>query len=195
MFFRKPSGMDWIVVFLGNPGPKYNETRHNIGFMTADVISKSTGTRINRLRFKAYTAHCTMGGKKVFLMKPQTFMNLSGQAVQPAAAFYKIPPERILVVSDDVSLPVGKLRIRAQGSAGGHNGLKDIASRLGSEEFPRIKIGVGAPEHPDHEMADWVLSSFKGQDEKSIGSAVLRAAEAVETIISDGINTAMNMYN
>ena len=196
MFFRrKSSGAEWIVVFLGNPGPKYNGTRHNVGFMVADVLAKDMGLRIDRLRFKAYTGQGEIAESKVFFMKPQTYMNLSGEAVQPAAAFYKIPPERILVVSDDVSMPVGKLRIRAKGSAGGHNGLKSIISRLGTDEFPRLKIGVGAPEHSEHELADWVLGTFRNQEAETMREVISCASKAVETIIGEGIDTAMSRFN
>ena len=195
MFFKRPSGVSWILVFLGNPGAKYAGSRHNVGFMTADVLEKRLGLRIDRLRFKALTAQATLGGEKVLLMKPQTYMNLSGEAVQPAAAFYKVPPERVLVVSDDVSLPLGKLRIRAGGSAGGHNGLKSIISRLGTDAFPRLKVGVGAPPNKDYDMADWVLSGFHNQDAVDIAEATARAADALEAILSEGIERAMNRFN
>ena len=195
MFFKRQSGVRWILVFLGNPGQKYAGSRHNVGFMTAEVLEKRLGLRIDRLRFKALTAQATLGGEKVLLMKPQTFMNLSGDAVQPAAAFYKVPPERVLVVSDDISLPLGKLRIRASGSAGGHNGLKSIIARLGTEDFPRVKIGVGAPPNKDYDLVDWVLSGFHGQDAKEIAAATERAADALESILSEGVERAMNRFN
>jgi PTH1 family peptidyl-tRNA hydrolase len=195
LFSQKSGGVNWLVVFLGNPGTKYNGTRHNVGFMTADVAERETGSRIDRLKFKALTAQCKLGGEQVLLMKPQTYMNLSGEAVKPAAQFYKIPPEHIIVVADDVSLPTGKLRIRTKGSAGGHNGLKNIIAQLGTDAFPRIKIGVGAPPHPDFDMADWVLGSFKNQDAEDIAKAVQRAFGAVETYISQGADRAMNLYN
>ena len=163
--------------------------------MTAEVLEKRLGLRIDRLRFKALTAQATLGGEKVLLMKPQTYMNLSGDAVQPAAAFYKVPPERVLVVSDDISLPLGKLRIRASGSAGGHNGLKSIIARLGTEDFPRVKIGVGAPPNKDYDLVDWVLSGFHGQDAKEIAAATERAADALESILSEGVERAMNRFN
>ena len=195
MFFKKPTGVEWILVFLGNPGAKYAGRRHNVGFMTADVLEKRAHVRIDRLRFKALTAQTELGGARVLLMKPQTYMNLSGEAVQPAAAFYKVPPERVIVVSDDVSLPVGKLRIRTKGSAGGHNGLKNIIAHLGTDAFPRVKVGVGAPPHPDYDMADWVLSGFRGQDAVDIAAAVERAADALECIITQGPERAMNRFN
>lgn len=195
LFSGKSGGVSWLVVFLGNPGVKYSGTRHNVGFMTADVIEREKGISISRLKYKALTAQCVLGGEQVLLMKPQTFMNLSGEAVQPAAQFYKVPPEHILVISDDVSMPTGKLRIRTKGSAGGHNGLKSIIAQLGTDEFPRIKIGVGAPPHPDYDMADWVLGSFKNQDAEDIKTATARAAEAIETYIAEGPARAMNQYN
>ena len=195
MLFKRPSGVSWILVFLGNPGKKYAGSRHNVGFMTAQVLEKRLGVRVDRLRFKALTAQATLGGEKVLLMKPQTYMNLSGDAVKPAAAFYKVPAEHVLVVSDDVSLPTGKLRIRASGSAGGHNGLKSIIARLGTDAFPRVKIGVGAPPNKEYDLADWVLSGFHGQDAAEIESATERAADALETILSEGVERAMNRFN
>ncbi len=192
---NKSGGVSWLVVFLGNPGVRYNGTRHNVGFMTADMIERTKNVQINRLKYKALTAQCTLGGQQVLLMKPQTFMNLSGEAVQPAAQFYKIPPEHILVVSDDVSMPTGKLRVRTKGSAGGHNGLKNIIAHLGTDKFPRIKIGVGAPPHPEYDMADWVLGSFKNQDADLIQETVARAASAIEVYIAEGPERAMNQYN
>ena len=195
MFFKKPGGAEWLVVFLGNPGLKYEGTRHNAGFMAADAMEKKLGVAINKLRFKALTASCAIGGQSVLLMKPQTFMNLSGEAAGQAAGFYKIPPERVLVVSDEVSLPIGKLRVRRKGSAGGHNGLKNIIAHLGTEDFPRVRIGVGAPPHPDYDMADWVLSSFKNQDAEDMAAAARRAADAVECYILNGPEKTMNLYN
>ena len=194
MFFRKPSGISWLVVFLGNPGPKYAGTRHNAGFLTADAAEKRYGVSINRSRFKALTASCELGGEKVLFMKPQTYMNLSGDAVQQAVSFYKIPAEHVLVVSDEMSLPVGKIRIRPKGSAGGHNGLKSIISVLGTENFPRIRLGVGAPP-PEYDVKDWVLSTFRNQDADDFYAAAERAAQAVEAYISLGPEKAMNLYN
>lgn len=195
MFFKKPGGASWLVVFLGNPGLKYEGTRHNAGFMAADAMERKLGVAVNRSRFKALTALCTIGGESVLLMKPQTFMNLSGEAVAEAVRFYKIAPQHVLVVSDEISLPVGKLRIRTKGSAGGHNGLKNIIAHLGTEEFPRIRMGVGAPPHPDYEMVDWVLSAFKDQDAEDIRAAAKRAADAVECYILNGPDKTMNLYN
>lgn len=193
--FSNGGPVSWIVVFLGNPGPKFAGTRHNVGFMTADKCEAATGARIQKAKDKALTARVEVAGAGVLLMKPQTFMNLSGDAVGPAAQFYKVPPEHVIVVSDDVSLPVGKLRVRSKGSAGGHNGLKSIISALGTEAFPRVKVGVGAPPHPDYEMVDWVLGSFKNQDAETIDAAVARAWEAVVCYIEKGPEAAMNQFN
>ncbi len=191
---RKTESVSWLVVFLGNPGQKYASTRHNAGFMAADAYEKKYGAKINRLKFHSLTCLCKAGSEKVLLMKPQTFMNLSGTAVKPAADYYRIMPERILVVSDDISLPLGTLRIRRKGSAGGHNGLKDIIDKCG-EDFPRLKIGVGSPPDADYEMADWVLSSLKNKEAATMAAAALEAADAVYAIITDGIDRAMNSYN
>ena len=194
--FLKPSGsVSWLVVFLGNPGPKYECTRHNAGFMAGDALAKKLGVTINKLRFKALTAPAEINGEKVLLMKPQTFMNLSGEAVGEAARFYKVPPEHVIVVSDEISLPLGKLRVRPKGSAGGHNGLKSIIAHLGSNAFPRVRLGVGAPPHPDYDMADWVLSVFRNQDLEDMLAAADRAGEAVISYITDGPERAMNRFN
>lgn len=195
MLFKRLGGISWLVVFLGNPGTKYEMTRHNAGFMAGDAMAKAQGAAINRSRFKALTGTCDIGGETVMLMKPQTFMNLSGEAVAQAVSFYKLAPDHVIVVSDEVSLPIGKLRIRTKGSAGGHNGLKNIIALLGTDQFPRIRIGVGAAPHPDYDMADWVLSSFKGKDAEDILAAAARAAEAVECYITKGADRAMNLYN
>ena len=195
MLFKKPGGVSWLIVFLGNPGPRYEMTRHNAGFMAADAMAKEKNVNINKARFKALTATCDIGGESVLLMKPKTFMNLSGDAVAQAARFYKIPPEHVIVVSDEISLPIGKLRIRTKGSAGGHNGLKDIIAKLGTDAFPRIRIGVGAPPHPDYDMADWVLSSFKNQDAEDMLAAAARAAQAAQCYITQGADRAMNRFN
>ncbi len=194
MLFASRS-ISWLVVFLGNPGPRYAGTRHNAGFMAADALSQKKDVSITRLRFRALTASCSFGGETALLMKPQTYMNLSGDAVGQAARFYKIPPEHILVVSDEVSLPVGALRIRAKGSAGGHNGLTSIISVLGTDAFPRIRLGVGSPPHPDYDMADWVLSAFHDQDAVAMRETAGRAAEAVECCIVQGLEKAMSLYN
>lgn len=194
MFFSK-GGAEWIVAFLGNPGIKYNGTRHNAGFMAADAMEKKLGVSINKMRFKALTQTVDIGGKKVLLMKPQTYMNLSGDAIVQAANFYKVPPERVIVVSDETALPIGKLRIRRGGSAGGHNGLKSVIARLGTDQFPRIRLGVGDKPHPDYDMADWVLSAFKGQDAADMELVAKKAADAVECYITEGADRAMNKFN
>lgn len=194
MFFSK-GGAEWIVAFLGNPGIKYNGTRHNAGFMAADAMEKKLGVSINKMRFKALTQTVDIGGKKVLLMKPQTFMNLSGDAIAQAANFYKVPPERVIVVSDETALPIGRLRIRRGGSAGGHNGLKSVIARLGTDQFPRIRLGVGDKPHPDYDMADWVLSAFKGQDAADMELVAKKAADAVECYITEGADRAMNKFN
>ena len=198
MFFVRKSnsgGVEWLIVGLGNPGDKYEATRHNVGFMVVDELAERARTPVQKLKFRALTNTAQVGDAKALLMKPVTYMNLSGEAVRQAADFYKVPPERVLVISDDVSLPVGKLRLRRGGSAGGHNGLKNIILHLGSDQFPRVKIGVGEKPHPDYDMADWVLSAFKDQDAVDMRDAALRAAHAAECYITDGADRAMNRFN
>ena len=190
-----PGPVDFMIVGLGNPGKQYENTRHNAGFMAGAALAKDLGVSVTRLRHRALTATADIGGHKTLLMLPQTYMNLSGEAVGEAARFYKIPPERVLVISDDVSLPIGKLRIRKGGSAGGHNGLKSIIQHLGTDQFPRIKIGVGEKPHPDYDMADWVLSKFTGEDLKTIQVAVKKAADAVACYLENGPDKAMNRFN
>ena len=187
--------VSWLVVFLGNPGLRYEGTRHNAGFMTADALARKKNISINRSRFQALTASCPIGDTTVLLMKPQTYMNLSGEAVGQAARFYKIPADHVLVVSDDITLPIGAMRIRTKGSAGGHNGLKNIISVLGTEEFPRIRLGVGSPPHPDFDTVDWVLSVFRDRDAVDMAEAASRAADAVECFITQGPEKAMNLYS
>ena len=193
--FQTSGGVRWLVVCLGNPGLRYEGTRHNAGFMTADALAKKLDLSINRARFHALTGKTEIGGESVLVMKPQTYMNLSGEAAAEAAKFYKIPPERVIVVSDETALPIGKLRVRSKGSAGGHNGLKSIIACLGSDQFPRIRLGVGAPPHADYDMADWVLSAFKNQDAEEIAQAAARAAEAVICYITEGCERTMNKFN
>ena len=196
MFFSKrPGPVEWLVVGLGNPGPKYEWTRHNMGFLVIDELAEREKIPVQRLKYKALTNTAVLGGQSVLLMKPTTYMNLSGESVGEAARFYKIPPERVLVISDDVALPQGKLRIRRSGSAGGHNGLKNIISHLGSDQFPRIKVGVGGKPHPDHDMADWVLGKFTGQDRKVMEEAISRAADAVTLFLEQGPDQAMAKFN
>ncbi|RKI71817.1 aminoacyl-tRNA hydrolase [bacterium 1xD42-67] len=196
MFFKKDAGgVSWLLVCLGNPGDKYEGTRHNVGFMVADEVAERRNAPIQRLRFKALTNILTIAGEKVLVMEPITYMNLSGEAVRPAADFYKIPPDHVLVVSDDTALPVGRLRIRTKGSAGGHNGLKSIIQHLGTDQFPRLRVGVGEKPHPDYDMADWVLGKFTGEDKKTITAAVKRAADAIECILAEGIDRGMGKFN
>ena len=196
MFFKKDSGgVSWLLVCLGNPGDKYENTRHNVGFMVADEIAERQSKPIQRLKFKALTNVLTISGEKVLVMKPITYMNLSGEAVRQAVDFYKISPDRVLVVSDDTALPVGRLRIRVKGSAGGHNGLKNIIQHLGTDQFPRLRVGVGEKPHPDYDMADWVLGKFTGEDKKTIEAAVKRAADAIECILDQGIDRGMGKFN
>ena len=195
LFGKKTGGVDWLVVGLGNPGDQYEHTRHNVGSAVADELAERCRVPLQRLKFRALTNTVTLGGQKVLLMKPVTYMNLSGEAVREAAAFYKVPPEHILVLSDEVALPPGKLRVRKGGSAGGHNGLKNIIAHLGSDQFPRIRLGVGQKPHPDYDMADWVLGKPQGEDKKAVEAAVVRAADAVECLLAKGPEEAMNRFN
>ena len=194
MLFQK-SKIEWLIVGLGNPGREYARTRHNVGWRTLELLARQAGVKIDRARFRGLTASCTLAGKRVLLLKPETYMNSSGEAVQLAAMFYKIPIDRILVVSDDVSLPLGKIRVRAEGSAGGHNGLKSIIAHLGSQDFPRVKLGVGEKPHPDYDLADWVLSSFTPAEEKEIAPAIEKAAAAVEELLKNGPQMAASKFN
>lgn len=196
LFFSKPKGpVTWLVVGLGNMGDQYEHTRHNVGFDVVDEIADRLDIPVQRLKFKALTNTAVLGGENVLLMKPITYMNLSGEAVEPAAAFYKIPPDHIIVLSDEVALPPGKLRVRMSGSAGGHNGLKNIIAHLHTDQFPRIRIGVGEKPHPDYDMADWVLGKPQGEDRKNVDDAVKRAVQAVECYIQEGPNRAMGKFN
>ena len=189
------STYQWLLVCLGNPGKEYETTRHNVGFMAADELARRENVKINKLRYRALTGEVRLGGHRVLVIKPQTYMNLSGEAVKLAGGFYKIPPDHVLVISDDVALPLGKLRIRAGGSAGGHNGLKNIIAHLGTDQFPRIRVGVGAPAHPEHEMIDWVIGHFTAQEKKAVDEAVGRAVDAAACIIEKGVGEAQNRYN
>ena len=196
LFFNRSKGpVSWLVVGLGNMGDQYEHTRHNVGFEVIDLIAEDLSIPVQRLKFKALTNTADWGGEKVLLMKPVTFMNLSGEAVEQAAAFYKIPPERVLVISDEVALPPGKLRVRQSGSAGGHNGLKNIIAHLHSDQFPRIRVGVGQKPHPDYDMADWVLGKPQGEDRKNIDDALKRAAQATACYIKEGPQAAMSKFN
>ena len=196
MFFSpKSGGVDWPLGCLGNPGDQYENTRHNAGFMVADELADRLNVPVQRLKFRALTNTVTLGGRKVLLMKPMTYMNLSGEAVHEAASFYKIPPERVLVVSDEVALPPGKIRVRKNGSAGGHNGLKNIIQHLGTDQFPRIKVGVGAPGQAGYDVVDWVIGRPLGEDQKVLMEALDRAGDAAEVLISQGSDRAMNRFN
>ena len=195
LFGNGTGGVDWVLVCLGNPGEKYENTRHNVGFMVADELGERQHAPIQRLKYKALTNVFTISGQKVLVMKPVTFMNLSGEAVRQAVDFYKVAPDHVLVVSDDTALAVGRLRIRRGGSAGGHNGLKNIILHWGTDPFPRLRGGVGEKPHPDYDMADWVLGKFQGEDKKAIDQAVKRAADAVECILAEGIDRGMSRFN
>ena len=197
MFFKRSggSGIQWLVVGLGNPGAKYESTRHNMGFLVVDKLAQNEKLKFNKLRFKAWTATWEVGGEKVLLMKPQTYMNLSGEAVGQAARFYKIPADHELVISYDIALPAGKLRIRAGGSAGGHNGLKNIIQHLGTDRFPRIKVGVCSPQQAEHDIADWVTGKPMGEDQKVIIEALDKAVAAIPVLIGQGVDRAMNRFN
>lgn len=194
MLFQK-SGDQWMIVGLGNPGKEYANTRHNVGFRVTDLLAKQWKTSIDRLRFQALIRQITVDGRKLLLVQPQTYMNASGAAVSALASYYKILPERILVIFDDISLPVGRIRVRRDGSAGGHNGIKSIIQSLGTEQFPRVKVGVGAKPHPDYDLADWVLSTFSSQEETHLGPALERAGEAALSILDRGVPETMNRFN
>ena len=196
MFLKKDAGgVSWLLVCLGNPGEKYENTRHNVGFMVADEIGERQHAPIQKLKFRALTNIFTISGEKVLVMKPVTYMNLSGESVGEAARFYKIPADHVLVISDDVSLPAGKLRIRGGGSAGGHNGLKNIIQHLGTDKFPRIKVGVGSPRPGEHDMVDWVMGKPMGEDRTAVEDALDRAGNAAKALITEGIDRAMNRFN
>lgn len=197
MFFKKDKGgtFSYLIVGLGNPGREYENTRHNAGFVAADIVSDKFNIGFSKNKFDAIFGDGTIAGERVLLVKPQTFMNLSGQAVQKLSAFYKIPTNKIIIMHDDVSLDVGKIRIRRKGSAGGQKGLANIIQMMGSEEIPRIKIGVGAKPHPDYDMKDWVLGKIPAEQQTDFKTACENAAKAVEEIIARGIDSAMNKYS
>lgn len=195
MFLKSNSGADYLVVGLGNPGSKYWNTRHNVGYAALDALAEKLHVKVDRVKFQGLVAQASFEGAKLILLKPTTYMNLSGQSVQAAARFYKIPPEHIIVLSDDISLDPGRLRVRKNGSAGGHNGLKSIISSLGSQEFPRIKIGVGAKPHPDYDLADWVLGTFPLAQREDMDLTYRKAADAALLLISKGPEAAANKFN
>ena len=193
--FKKSTTDAWLIVGLGNPGKEYERTRHNCGFRAVDVLADKLGCKIDKLKYQGLYCQTTYNGQKVFLLKPQTYMNLSGKSVLQLSAYYNIPPQHIIVMFDDISLEVGRLRIRGDGSAGGHNGIKSIIGELGSQEFPRVKIGVGGKPHAEQDLADWVLSSFSSSEEKLLEPALERAADAALCIIEKGVPETANRYN
>ncbi|MBR5773566.1 MAG: aminoacyl-tRNA hydrolase [Clostridia bacterium] len=193
--FGSQGNVEYIVVGLGNPDRKYEGTKHNVGFMLMDVLAEKYGLKINKIKYKSVVCDTVIEGKRVLLMKPQTYMNNSGEAIREAAQFYKIPPQNIIVIFDDISLEPGKLRIRKNGSAGGHNGLKSIIYHLNSDQFPRIKIGVGAKPHPDYDLASWVLSGFSKENAEQVKSALDSAVSALEMMLKGQTDMAMNKFN
>ena len=199
MFLNKKEyatgSIEYIVVGLGNPGKQYENTRHNAGFISLDYIADELGVKINRIKFKSTVGEAKISGRRCLLMKPSTFMNLSGQAVTEAMRFYKLPPQNVIVISDDISLEPGIIRIRRKGSDGGQKGLQNIIYLSGSDEFPRVKVGIGKKPHPDYELKDWVLSRFTDRDKKLIADRLPDIKGAVELIVDGKIDEAMNRYN
>ncbi len=191
----KNGNNSWLIVGLGNPGKEYASTKHNCGFMAVDLVASQLGCKIDKAKFQGLYGHTVYAGTKVYLLKPQTFMNLSGRSVLQMSAYFNIPPQNIIVLFDDISLDPGRIRIRPDGSAGGHNGIKSIIAELGSQEFPRVKIGVGAKPHKNADLADWVLSGFAPDEEKALSVSLKNAADSALCIISDGIYEAANRYN
>ena len=185
----------WLIVGLGNPGKDYERTRHNAGFRAIDILADKLGCRIDKGKFQGLYGQTVYGGKKVYLLKPQTYMNLSGRSVLQLSAYFNIPPQRIIVLFDDISLAPGRLRIRADGSAGGHNGIKSIISEVGSQNFPRVKIGVGSKPNPEFDLADWVLSTFSAKEEKDLQFALSNAADAALCVIDHGVPESANRFN
>lgn len=195
---QKPTAsgpVEWLIVGLGNPGKEYENTRHNAGFICMDALSKKLGVAVNKSKYKALIAETMIADKRVLLMLPQTYMNASGEAVAAAASFYKIPPQQILVISDDISLDVGKMRVRRKGSHGGQKGLKSISEQLGSTDFPRIKVGVGQKPRPDYDLAAWVLSNFSAEERKTIAEVAENSIDACRLIVSGKTDEAMNRFN
>ena len=192
--FSKQSSDSWLVVGLGNPGREYEKSRHNTGFRAMDILAEKLGAKVDRLKFQGLYTQVNYGGKKLFLLKPQTYMNSSGEALRAASDYYKVDPENVLVIYDDISLAPGQLRVRAKGSAGGHNGIKSIIAHLGTQEFPRVRVGVGE-KPPRMDLADYVLGHFSQEEKKIMESAVKEAAEAVIEAVTEGIEHAMNDHN
>ena len=195
LFGNKSAAVDWLVVGLGNPGQKYANTRHNTGFLTVDLLAEKAGVKLNKVKFKSAYNILHFAGCKCLVMKPQTYMNLSGEAVREAVQFYKVPADHVLVIYDDVSLPVGKLRVRPTGSAGGHNGIKNIIAHLGTQDFPRVKIGTGAPAGGGADMIDWVIGEPSKAEKKVLLESFERAIDAAACIIQNGCQKAMNDFN
>ena len=195
LFGNKSSAVDWLVAGLGNPGQKYQNTRHNMGFRTVDLLAEQKNIKLNRVKFKSAYNILSFAGYRCLVMKPQTYMNLSGEAVREAAQFYKVPADHVLVIYDDVSLPVGKLRVRPSGSAGGHNGIKNIIAHLGTQDFPRIKIGTGAPAGGGEEMVDWVTGVPSQAEREVLFESFERAVQAAACVIEHGCQRAMNEFN
>lgn len=193
MFGKKSES--WLIVGLGNPGREYEKTRHNCGFRAIDILADKLNCKIDKSKFQGLYGQTTYNGNKLFLLKPMTYMNLSGRSVLQLSAYYNIPPQRIIVMFDDISLEPGRLRIRQNGSAGGHNGIKSIISEIGSQEFLRVKIGVGAKPNPDYNLADWVLSAMSASEDKAASFAISQAADASLCIVDDGIYEAANRFN
>ena len=189
------SNEPWLIVGLGNPGKEYERTRHNAGFRAIDLLADKLGCKIDKGKFQGLYGQVNYKGTKLFLLKPLTYMNLSGRSVLQLSAYFHIPPQRIIVLFDDISLEPGRLRIRADGSAGGHNGIKSIIAELGSQAFPRVKIGVGAKAHPEQDLADHVLSTFSAAEEKALSSALERAADAAFSILERGVPETANRFN
>ena len=185
----------WLIVGLGNPGKEYARTKHNCGFLAMDILADQLGCKVDKLKFQGLYGQTTYKGTKLYLLKPQTFMNLSGKSVLQISAYFNIPPQRIIVMFDDISLEPGKLRVRSDGSAGGHNGIKSIIAELGSQDFPRVKIGVGSKPHKDADLAQWVLSGFSAGDDKAMESAFQNAGKAALCVIEHGVQEAANRYN
>ena len=195
LFGNKSAAVDWLVVGLGNPGQKYANTRHNMGFLTVDLLAEKAGVKLNKVKFKSAYNILPFAGCKCLVMKPQTYMNLSGEAVREAVQFYKVPADHVLVIYDDVSLPVGKLRVRPTGSAGGHTGIKNIIAHLGTQDFPRVKIGTGAPAGGGADMIDWVIGEPSKAEKKVLLESFERAIDAAACIIEHGCQKAMNDFN
>ena len=191
----KTNGDTWLIVGLGNPGREYEKTRHNAGFWAMDILADKLGCRLDKAKFQGLYGQTNYKGYKLLLLKPQTFMNLSGRSVAQLSSYFHVPPEKIVIMFDDISLEPGKLRLRPEGSAGGHNGIKSIIQELGSQAFPRVKIGVGAKPHPDFDLADWVLSAFSAQEEKNLVPALERAADAALAIVELGVPEASNRFS